>query len=331
MATLKDIAKHAGVNTSTVSRALRGSNAISSEMKEKILKIAEDLDYIPPKRQKAYGAIGIIVPEVVSGYYSDLVTQLENCIYSRDYFTTVAITHFDAEKAASVFKLMASQGIQGIIIDEDAFVSDKAVLTQIISETKIPTVLLSNNDVTYASDTISTNYVLGIRYIIEHFLELGHTSVGYIGEYYSGYRLAAFQKECSERNITLDPNHIFVGSERFEEGGYRMMKKVIDLTKRPTAIFASYDQFAIGALKALSESALRVPDDISIASIDNINISKYLNQPLTTITNPVHKMSEVATRLLLNRIENSGDTVYQQVLIQPQLIVRDTTAKPRHP
>ena len=124
--------------------------------------------------------------------------------------------------------------------------------------------------------------------------------------------------------MPINPRHVKTGETRFEQGGYEQMKLLLAEPDLPTAVIASYDQVAIGALKAIWEAGLNVPEDISLVGFDNIELDEFLPRKLTTVTNPVNAMAQIATKLLFSRITDA-DAVTQTVSLHSALIVRETT------
>ncbi len=175
-------------------------------------------------------------------------------------------------------------------------------------------------------DYIKTDDYKGVSIAIEYLIKLGHRRIAYIGDMQSKLRLKPYIDTLNKNNISVHDDLIRLGEERFEEGGYERMSELLDLEELPTAVFASYDDVAIGAMKAIYERNLKIPEDISIIGLDNINVSSYLYRPLTTISQPLNEMGEIATRILLDKIGKKNSAI-QHVVLQPQLIIRETTGE----
>ena len=323
MVNLNDIAKIAGVNISTVSRALKDSPSISSETKEKIMQIALQNGYVVKKRKMRHKTIGVIVPETISHYYAKLATTLEDVIYKHQYHTIISITDFDLTKLTQALNMMVEHNVEGIIVDFSASRGDRRDALQAIAQCRVPLVVVCEKEVSCDRDCVYLNYQSGVQFAIQHLFELGHRDFGYIGDALSHARCEAFRCACERLGCSIVG--IMESTERFERGGYLQMKRLLDREVLPTAVLASYDQFAIGALKALDEAGLRVPEDISIVGFDNVDMDDYLPCPLSSVTNPVEKIGEIAVKILLNKIDHPEDETVQHVALQPNLVVRKTT------
>ena len=320
---LNEIAELAGVNVSTVSRALKDSPSISSDTKEKIMQIAQENGYVVKERQTRHKTIGVIIPETVSHYYAKLAARLENKIYSEQYHMIISITDFDLTKLMQAMNMMIKYGVEGIVVDLSASRGDRRDAIQAIAKCEIPLVIVSERDVACDRDCVYLDYQPGVASVIQHLAELGHRKISYVGDELSHTRCEAFRHSCDE--IGCEVGEIMEGPERFEKGGYVQMKRLLAIDHAPRAILASYDQVAIGAIKALHEAGLHVPEDVSIVGFDNIDIDDYLLCPLTSVTNPVDKIAEIAVKILLNKIDHPDDMTVQHVALQPHLVVRETT------
>lgn len=323
MVNLNDIAKIAGVNVSTVSRALKDSPSISPETKEKIMQIALKNGYVSKKRHMHHKTIGVIVPETISHYYAKLAANLENVIYKNQYHTIISITDFDLTKLTQSLNMMVEHGVEGIVVDISASRGARGDALRTIMKCKVPLVVVCEKEVDCERDCVYLNYQSGVESVVRHLTDLGHQKISYIGDELSRARREAFQEACIKFGCQVVG--IMEGPERFEKGGYLQMKRLLGSAEKPTAVLASYDQFAVGALKALDEAGICVPQDISIAGFDNIDMDDYLLCPLTSVTNPVEKIGEIAVKILINKIENPEDLTVQHVALQPSLVIRETT------
>ena len=331
MATLKDIAKMAGVNLSTVSRAINDSSEINKETKERILDIARQLNYVSNKHNKAFknegnNTIGIICPEIKSNYYAQLVNTIEVRLKAKGYMLLIGLTDFKYENEVYYLKLFEKKGVGGIICIATVDRKIEKDLKDFKSKYNMPIIQVATEVELQDYDYIKIDEDYGISLAISHLAELGHREIGYIGETLSESRLKSFNSLLKKNGLPINHDFIKVGTERFEEGGYKRMKEILALKKLPTAIFASYDSIAIGAMRAMTESGLRIPEDISIIGVDNINVAAYLTKALTTISSPVNDMGSIASRILLDKIEDNN-AVVQHVALKPELILRETTGK----
>ena len=328
MATLNDIAIAAGVNVSTVSRVLNRTGGISEETVRSVLRVAEEVGYKPKRKRAQTKAIGIIINELASQYYGKLLHMLEKRIREKNYGMLLTLTDFRFSKLLDAFSIMGNNGVEGIIcsqiVDMSPAMRDEIYLAA--EKTGVPVVFLSDgyDEGDPRFDQINLNQRRGMEQIVNHLMSLGHERIGFVGEVLSISRVQILESLMEAHHMTITPDHIKVGETRFEQGGYEQMKLLLLEPERPTAVIAGYDQVAVGALKAIWEAGLRVPEDISLVGFDNIVLDEYLPRKLTSVTNPVDSMAQIATKLLFGRIEDST-AVTQTVSLHPTLIVRETT------
>lgn len=331
MVSLKDIAKIAGVNISTVSRALNDSVEIGEETKKRIKKIANQYNYIPDYTAKALAgkgtkSIGVIVPEIGSNYFATMLNYIEHELDKRKYSLLVGMAHHNYKKEIYYLNVFRNRRVDAIILAGSMYKEIVSTLDKIREKQNIPIVLIHTFVPFKNYDYISVDDFHGINSAVRFLKKQGHRKIGYIAdELASRFRIDIILEAIKKHGLELNQNHIIIGNEPNEYGGYLLMKKMLKEKELPTAILASYDYIAIGAIKALLESGLRVPDDISIVGYDNIRESAYLHCPLTTISPPLIKMVELSINILINKIENKRFTDIQHFSLKPELIIREST------
>lgn len=333
MVKLRDIAKRTGLNVSTVSRALRDAPDIKPATVDLVKRTAMQLGYrLRPDSSKC-NTIGLIVPEVGSHYYSEMVGTVERELKKRGYAMIVSIGSFEVGGILEAFDNMLQHDVCGMIINDCVMLNatDYIQKHDRIANSALPLVLISENMSMLPVDTICINTNVAVRLTLNHLIELGHTQIGYIGEYASDVRYRAFCEIMKEKGLPLRPEHCKRGKERFELGGYLRAKELLQERAQPevTAVVACYDQVALGALSAFEEFGVRVPDDISIVGFDNIILNDYLPVQLTSVTNPTEQLSTVAVQLLMENIRDKENHVVQNVALQSRLVVRNSTGAPR--
>jgi DNA-binding LacI/PurR family transcriptional regulator len=194
----------------------------------------------------------------------------------------------------------------------------------------IPMVVISQTDVSFDNiDWIKVDDRGGICNAIDHFVRLGHRRIAYIGEKLTYSRLDYYKEALQTNNIEIEESLIKVSSHRFERAGYESMLALIDEKNLPTAVFAAYDDIALGAIRALHEHSLRIPQDISLVGVDDIVSSSYLKERLTTISCHIDEQVEIALDLLLKKIYNPQFKAVQNITIKTEFIQRDTVGAPK--
>ena len=333
MPKMRDIAEKTGLNISTVSRALRDAPDISPETVSLVKRAAMQMGYHLRTSGRGSNTIGLIVPEVGSHYYSEMVETVERELKKRGYTMIVVIGGFDVGGILTAFDQMLKHDICGMIVN-DCFVlnaKDDIQKHDRIAHSVVPLVLISENKVILPVDTISIANEMAVRQALDHLIELGHREIGYIGEFASDVRYLAFTRYLKELGLPVREEHMKRGKERFELGGYLRAKELLKEQGEPrvTAVLACYDQVALGALDAFAEEGVRVPEDLSVIGFDNIILNDYLPIQLTSISNPTEQLSALAVKLLMDNLVEKEGHVVQNVSLQPRLVVRGSTRPPR--
>jgi LacI family transcriptional regulator len=297
-------------------------------------KLADELGYIPNENARVLAGersktIGIILPEIDCNYYASVVGCIENKLKLNGYSLIIGQTGFEYANELHYLKLFTGKNLDGMIIDlynAEEFIQHHSLIKNII---KVPVVFIESPCGLSEYDAIEIDNRYGVELAINHLVSLGHRRIGFVGEAISSrIRLPAFISALEKNGILPDRRLIRDGKERLEEGGYLRMRELLNLPDPPTAVFASYDTMAHGALKAIAEHGLKVPGDISVVGFDNIRESAFFNVPLTTVAPPVMEMGENAVSLLLDKAQNSGGC-RQHISMKPKLVVRGSTAAPR--
>jgi LacI family transcriptional regulator len=328
MATLKDIAKKAGVNVSTVSRALNNSKEVGEETRRKICEIAMELDYIPDITAQALigkgtKEVGVIVPEIVSGYFAELVNTIESDLKKKSYSLVVGMTHHNYHEEIGYINTFRRRKVDGIIV----VMSMHTELEQYINSAKLnlPIVLIQTLVRIDDCDYITIDDEFGYGKAIERLIKKGYKKFGYIGdEICSKLRFKMIQAALTKNNVFIENKHIKIGKTMFEMGGYEQMKLLLEEEDRPDVVLAGYDQMAIGAMQAIRERGLRIPDDIAIIGYDNIKMCAFSEPALSTISPPLQEMASEGVRLLLDKIEHKGKRAIQHIALKPEFVTRKT-------
>jgi len=159
---------------------------------------------------------------------------------------------------------------------------------------------------------------------VQHLQQRGYRRIGFIGEKMTANRLTIFKQAMKLQGLEPEAHFIITGQERGEYGGYLRMKELLSQKELPDAVFCSYDTMAIGAIHALREKGMRIPEDMAVIGFDNISVSQYVEGGITTIANPYDDMISIAIKVLTKR-ENNDQSTRQQIALRPKLIVRSTT------
>ncbi len=329
MATLKDIAKLANVNVSTVSKALRSPSDLNENTIAMIRRIADQLGYpytvkaAPAKRQSV---IGVVCPEIISSYYTDVLDSFQTYMRKAGYHTLLTVSGFSEKQEMDCIDLLMSCEVGGIVCFTES-AANYARLQELSEHSNITFLLVTTDAGCTFCDCISIDDFQGAQMAVDHLVKSGHQRIAYIGDALSKTRKESFLAALEGNELPLEPEYLVENELRFEECGYAGMKQLLALKDRPTGVFAAYDNIAIGAMRAVYEEGLRIPEDFSIVSIDNIKTSAYLHKGLTTVTEPTADLGKVASALLIEKIEGQKSTL-QNIKLRPTLNIRETTGPP---
>jgi LacI family transcriptional regulator len=329
--TINDIAKLAGVSKGAVSYVLNNKPGVSEEVREKILRIIEEYGYKPNKLSQALAGkrtnfIALVIPDISDVFYAKIIKGVEKTLSKHGYFLNLYSTHANPEKEHQVFDFLNMGIVDGVIVM--AYHINESFIKKII-DTKIPFVFIDypyDNDRVYS--IIVDNEEGGFK-ATEYLISLGHRKIAFIHgskeAWDSELRFRGYLKALEKYDIPFNEKLVSRG-DFTKEGGYKAVKDLLNSHERFTAIFSANDHMAFGAIKALKEEGLRVPEDVSVIGFDNIEASALSNPPLTTIMQPTYQLGEVSVKILIKLL--SGETLDQKkYLLKTQLIERKSCSK----
>ncbi len=327
---LKQLAAHVGLSTTTLSLVLNESptaNSIPQETKNRIFSAAKQLNYRPnylarSLRVQRTHTLGVIVPELSDGYSAMVLNGVEAVLTKEGYFYLTASHLHRNDLLEKNPRLLLERQVEGII----------AVDTPIRFEPTLPVVNVSGHDEIEGVTNVILNHRHAAKLGVGHLYELGHRKIAVIkGQDFSSdtdVRWETIVEAAGKRGIKI-PSSLCAqleGDSPSPEIGYIALKKLLSYGEKFTALFAFNDISAIGAIRALEEAGLRVPEDVSVLGFDDIYAAEFHNPALTTIRQPLFEMGSLAAKTLLSKL-GSEKPVHQPVLsVEPTLIVRNSTA-----
>lgn len=327
--TMKDIAEMAGVSKATVSMVMNKKDAsISESTREKILKIAKEMSYIPNSiarslSTKKSGTIGIILPDITNPFFSEMARAVEDEAERLEYNLMICNTDNDIHKEEKYIQLLISKLIDGIIFMSGGR-SNKSIT--LLKNNNVPFVLVDRYIEGYKDDygVFSLN-TQGIKEGIRYLYEKGKRRIIFVkgseNLEVSKQRLEGYIDAMKNYGI-YDEKYIFEGDFNVK-GGIIATEKIISKFQDLDAILYSNDMMALGGMKILLRNGYKIPKDISVVGFDNIYMSAVIEPELTTISQPIYKMGEKACSILINVI-NGVPPIEKQVYFETKLIVRGT-------
>lgn len=331
MATIKDVAKLAGVAVSTASYALNNSNKVSATTRQKVLDAAKELNYQKNgiasdlKRAKT-NTIALILSDLSGPYYSELIEGVQNGCIANNY-GLIACSAIGGDQSTAV-KFLKEKRVDGAIILAQ-HISDDTILES--AREGFPLVLLDRELNHHNVCSVLVDNIHGGYIATEYLLQQGHTHISFVSgpndSFDSNMRLKGYLKALKDYQINYQPVWIVPGNFT-KESGYKATKTLIAQNNLPHAIFYANDEMAIGGLDALKEKNIKVPDDISIIGLDDIEISEYVDPPLTTIKQPKYETGSIAVQLIFQLLR--GEEVKKLYKLDTELIIRDSVRKQSH-
>lgn len=331
MATIKDVAKMAGVSTTTVSHVINKTRFVAQETESLVLQAIKDLNYSPSAVARSLKvnttkSIGMIVTTSEAPYFAEIIHAVEEHCYRQGYSLFLCNTQNNAEKIKNHLEMLAKKRVDGILVMCSEYLPDS--LNLLHSFENIPMVVMDWGPNVH-TDIILDNSFDGGYLATKYLIENGHKYIGIIaGELTkttAKTRYEGFIHAMKEAGLTVNPNWVMEGF--FEpEDGYECMNKILSQDNLPTAVFCCNDVMALGAISAIGEKGLRVPEDISIIGYDNIHASRFYSPPLTTVHQSKSRLGVQAVNLLFERINHKSDQK-EKIEIHPELVVRKSVKK----
>lgn len=332
MSTIKKVCQLAGVSTATVSRALKNPDMVNEKTKERIFKAIAEAGYRPNVLASSVktgrsNSLVVLVPNLSNPFFCKIIQGIEQAAQESGYSVLLGDTQGNEKREHEYAGMVLSNRADGIIHLDHSFPFSKndeklaenvpmvSVCERIVSDKKYPVVEIDN----YSA----------CRALANHLTSYGHTKFGVIaGQKESQIyrdRLGGIKSVLLEQGIDLDDS-LVVGGEYSFVSGEDGAKELLKHSSRPTAIFCFNDDIAIGAIHAIKKQGLKVPEDISVVGFDNINVSAYIDPPLTTIDQPVYDMGRKAVDVILQLIKNQP-LERDREIVQFSLLERESTAK----
>ena len=335
MATIKDVALHAGVSVTTVSHVVNDTRRVSPEGRSRVEAAIRALGYVPSAvarslKSNTTRTLGMLTPNSSNPYFAEIVRVVEDRCFAAGYTLILCNTEDESPRQSVYLKVLAERRIDGLIVVSTG--DDEALVTQ-LHGLPMPTVLLDREIDDPGCDLVETAHMDGGLLAVRHLLSLGHRRIACIGgpEHVSAgeQRIEGWRLALAESGAAPETGELLWRGGFTSQGGYEAMHAILRLdagTPRPSAVFVCNDLMAIGALRAIHESGLRVPDDISIVGFDDIELAAYTSPPLTTVAQPKDRIGALAVDMLLERVTGRR-LATRKVVLQPELHVRASTAR----
>ncbi|HEY6057837.1 MAG TPA: LacI family DNA-binding transcriptional regulator [Candidatus Limnocylindrales bacterium] len=333
MTTIKDVARHAGVSTMTVSRVINRSGYASEETRVRVERSISELGYVPNAvarhlRSKRTKTIALVLSDITNPFFTTIARGVEDVAGSRGFGVMFCNTDESEAEEVDYLQMLIERQVDGVLLVPASNASEPL---RMLRAHEVPVVLLDRRVAARQVDQVRTDSVAGAYTLVRHLTELGHRRIAMLtgkrGISTAVDRVAGYQKALTEVAIPFDPTLVRYGGFGLA-GGYRMALEVLAGVPRPTAIFAANNFLAFGALRALRHARLRVPEDMSLVCFDDLPEDWMIDPFLTVMDQPAYEMGRQAAELLFERLEGRGAKRPRSIVLPGEFIVRRSSAPP---
>ena len=326
---IKDVAREAGVSIATVSRVLNDIDVVNEDTKKKVLDAIKKLGYRPNivarslKTQRTK-TIGILVPDISSGFYPEIVRGAEDVANIYDYNVILCNSDFDYDKEKEYLRVLKEKMVDGVIYMSSSLEEESL---DIINELDLKTVLVETKDKEGRLPSVTIDNISATYESTKYLLEIGRKNIAFIGAKKDvnnawGDRFLGYEKALTEAGIQLDQDLEFLQGLKVSNG-YEAVEKFIESGKTFDGIICATDEEAMGAINALRDKGIKVPEDISVIGFNNTAVASYFYPKLTTINQPSYDMGSVAMRMLI-KILAKRELEQDQYVLDYKFVKRDS-------
>ncbi len=334
MSTIRDVARLAGVSSTTVSHVVNSTRKVNEETAERVHRAIKTLNFVPSSlarglRKKATRTIGVVSDFATNPFFGEVVGGIEEICCGEDFGFFMSFTKVRFDLELGIVEDLQRRGVEGLVLQA---CSSDPQLAETLARLEIPAIVFQRSSPDFRADSLCTDDASGTRQVMDHLTLLGHERIALVsGHFWPSHaarlRESVYRSYLIEAGIGVDEDLIGNGLYSFQ-GGYRAAAAMLRLMKRPTAFFCIADQVALGCLAAVQDAGLTVPEDVSVVGYDNLEFLEYLHPSLTSVDHRASEQGRLMARRLLARIQNPG-LPFETIPVAPRLIVRSTTAPRR--
>jgi LacI family transcriptional regulator len=325
MVTIKDVAREAKVSVATVSRVLNGSGPVSEDTSLRIREIAGRMRYVPHNGARSLitsktQTLGVLLPDLYGEFFSEVIRGMDDTAQRHGFHLLISRSYADKHGIETAMRSMRGRvdGVAAMSPDLDA----ESLLNL---PSTIPVVLLCSVSRGNEIDSLTIQNCRGAREMVSDLVARGHVRIAIIKgsprNYDAAERLRGSRMALREAGI--DPEALLEREGDFTEaGGYAAARELLAMKERPTAIFAANDSMAIGAMSALRESGVVVPEEMAVAGFDDIPLARFMDPPLSSVHVPIRQLGARAVELLLHGITHKNDHPRRRERVSTTLVIR---------
>lgn len=328
-ASIKDVAKEAGVSIATVSRVLNDVDVVNEETKKKVKEAIKKLGYRPNivarslKTQKTR-TIGILVPDISSQFYPEVVRGAEDVANIYDYNIMLCNSDLDIEKEKEYLKVLKEKMVDGVIYMSSSL---KEEIIDLINELQVTTVLVETKDERGILPSVTIDSKLAANEVTKYLLDKGNKNIAFIGVHKNSanawsMRYDGYKEALEDKGIEINENLTYFNDLR-AKSGYDGVNEILDRGEKFDGLFCASDEIAMGAINALRDKGIRVPEDVDVIGFNDIYTASLFYPRLTTVSQPMYDMGSVAMRMLI-KLANHQELDETHFVLPHDLVERDS-------
>jgi LacI family transcriptional regulator len=333
-ATIKEVAQRANVSVGTVSNVLSGSSSVGAAMRARVLAAIADLDYHPDQvarslKVKKTRSLGLVLSDITNPFFAQVLRGAEDCALANGYVLITLNSDDKVEREREFLAVLRSFRVDGILLVVAPNSGDSTHIANVL-RSGTPIVCLDRATENIPLDCVSVNNIDGSQLCVRHLIQQGHRRIAIITGsptlQTSKERLQGYLAALKEAQIEVESGLIKEGNFR-EATGYRLGKELLLAHRRPTAVFVSNGLMTIGFIHALNELSLQCPDDIAVASFDDLPLSEVFRPQITAVNQPAYQVGFEGAQLLINRLQRKiSSRTPVTICLNPELKIRESTS-----
>jgi LacI family transcriptional regulator len=334
MSTIRDVARLAGVSTMTVSRVVNSSGYTSTETRARVERAIAELGYVPNAlarhlRSNRTRTIALVISDISNPFFTTIARGVEDVAAAHDFAVMFCNTDESESEEMAYLQMLIQRQIDGVLLVPS---SNSGASLRLLRSHRVPVVVLDRRVSSPQVDQVRSDSEAGAYQLVRHLIELGHRHIAALsgGRAISTSvdRVAGYQRALAEAGIEVDNRLVLYGGYGVN-GGYRMALQVLKVSPRPTALFAANNFIAFGAIRVLREMGMRVPDDMSVVTFDDLPEEWLIEPFLTVVDQPAYDIGRQAAELLLERLAGTAPSKRRSIILPLELIIRRSSGPPR--
>lgn len=330
--TIYDVAREAGVSMATVSRVVNNNPNVKPQTRKKVFEAIERLGYRPNAvarglASKKTTTVGVVIPDISNSIYAEVARGIEDIANMYHYNIILCNADKKKEKEIRVINTLLEKQVDGLLFMGGAVTEEHI---QAFQTSSVPIVLCATTDDKETIPSVDIDHEAAAFDAVNQLIQGGHRRIAMIAgpltDPSNGYaRYQGYKRAMEQAGLEVSDELVRIGNYRYESG-LEAMKYFLDLPERPTAVFAATDEMGIGAIHTIQDSGLRVPEDLSVISIDNSRMASMVRPQLTAVAQPMYDIGAVSMRLL-TKLMNKESVDLTKVVLPHEVVVRKSVAQ----